>query len=134
MQLTNRKALITIVIGLGIIVAAGIGLQRLVVYVHELHPNAITQAMASWELEYAKTPTDEHFERQIGILEYVRNYYPYEHDPNYKGTELAKMLAAQRERTLQAIAKGLKESSGQDFGTDEKAWRDWYAKNWAKMK
>lgn len=134
MQRTNRKTLVSVVVGLVILLAVSIGLQRLAVYVHELHPRTIAQEMASWELEYAKAPADGHFERQIDMLEYVRNYYPYEHDPDYKGSELAETLAAQRESTLQAIGKGLKAYSGQDFGTDEEAWRDWYAKNGAKLK
>ncbi len=134
MQKSVYKAMMVVTITFAVLVAAVIGLQKLTVFVHEMHPRAVEQEMASWEPLYGKTPAARDFGRCVEMLGYVRNYYPYEDDPEYKGSELAESLAVQRERTLQAIATGLKEASGQDFGTDEKSWKEWYAKNGAKMK
>ena len=101
--------------------------------IDELH-RCITRELASWQQQYSEVKDLNEAHRYIDLLSYVKTYYTYEDTPEYVGSEIASVLSSQRARTLQSIANALKDFTGQDFGTDGKAWKDWYAKNWNKVK
>jgi hypothetical protein len=46
--------------------------------------------------------------------------------PGYRGSARTEAeLEAQRTRTQEALAAGLQEFTGQDFGTDAAQWQEW---------
>jgi hypothetical protein len=92
-----------------------------------IHQMSVKNELAGWEREYSSVHSWRDVGRAIDLLEYAQNYYVP--GPGYRGsarTEAA--VEAQRARTLAAIATGLREFTGQDFGSDVARWREWYAR------
>jgi hypothetical protein len=89
-----------------------------------VHQRGVTNEMASWEREYRTLRDWREAWRAAEMLEYARNYYVP--GPGYRGsTRTESELEAQRARTLAAIAGGLREFTGEEFGTDAAKWREW---------
>lgn len=89
-----------------------------------IHMRSVKNELADWEQEHRTIRDWRQAWQAAGMLEYVRVYYVpgegYRSTPEYE-TE----LAAQRDRTLSAIVTGLREYTGQDFGTDAAEWKEW---------
>jgi hypothetical protein len=90
------------VAAVGLLFAANAGRHALGRYIRDVHPRTVTRMLAQWEVELRDDPSP-------GMLEYVENHYRYEDMPEYLNTEVAIELAAQRERTMEAIRAGLRE-------------------------
>jgi hypothetical protein len=88
------------------------------------HQRSVTRSLAFWEQEDSRVRNWQEVDHAIGLLEYVQGYYVpgpgYHSDPV---TEAA--LEAQRARTLAALAAGLRQFCGADFGADVRLWREW---------
>src|SRR5262249_15212383 len=88
------------------------------------HQRSVTHSLAAWAQEDSRVSNWQEADHAIDMLEYVEGYYApgpgYHSDPQ---TEAA--LQAQRARTLAAIATGLHEFCGEDFGADVYRWREW---------
>jgi len=88
------------------------------------HQRSVTRSLAAWAQEDSRVGTWQEADHAIDMLEYVEGYYVpgpgYHSDPQ---TEAA--LEAQRARTLVAIAAGLRQFCGEDFGADVCRWREW---------
>jgi hypothetical protein len=89
-----------------------------------IHQTAVKNEMAAWEREYRTLRDWREAWRAAGMLDYIRTYYfP---GPGYRGSARTEAeLETQRARTLEAIAAGLREFTGQDFGTDTARWQEW---------
>lgn len=82
--------------------------------------------MENWEREYRTLHDWREAWQAAGMLDYVKWYYAP--GPGYRGSaRTVAELQAQRARTLDAIAAGLREFTGQDLGTDTDRWRKWIA-------
>jgi hypothetical protein len=88
------------------------------------HQRSVTRSLADWEQQDSRVGNWQEVDHVIGLLEYVQAYYVpgpgYHSDPD---TEAA--LEVQRARTLTALAAGLRQFCGVDFGTDVRRWREW---------
>jgi hypothetical protein len=90
-----------------------------------VHQTGVKKELASWEREYRVLHNWREAWLAAGMLEYTRNYYVP--GPGYRGSARTEAeLEAQRERTLLAISSGLREFTGQDFGTDGEKWQKWF--------
>jgi hypothetical protein len=123
----NRRRVVTVALigGLAAVVALVLYVSRnFEVWAVAVHQRGVTRSLGEWEGEYSGVTTWPEADRAIGMLEYVQGYYVpgpgYRSDPQ---TELA--LETQRARTAAAIAAGLREFSGEDFGVDVPRWRAW---------
>jgi hypothetical protein len=91
-----------------------------------VHQRSVTRELAEWAEEYRLVRTWAEADRGINMLEYVQWYYVpaegYRSDPS---TEAA--LETQRTATVNSIVAGLREFTGQDFGSDLTKWRAWRA-------
>src|SRR5262245_36022734 len=91
------------------------------------HQRSVKNELSAWEREYSSVRDWREVGRAIDLLEYAQNYYVP--GPGYRGRARTEAeLEAQRARTLRAIAAGLREFTGQDFGSDAARWREWYAR------
>jgi hypothetical protein len=88
------------------------------------HQRSVMRSLAAWAQENSRVGSWPEADHAIDMLEYVQGYYlpgpGYHSDP---ATEAD--LEAQRARTLAAIAVGLCQFSGEDFGVDVRRWRAW---------
>jgi hypothetical protein len=123
------RAIILAALGLAIIAAIVFGVQVIERMIFEAHPRAVQRALASWEDDYRKVENIQEFHRNIDMLVYIRDHYPYENMPDYKDSEVGRDLALQRAHTTEVIVNALREYSGQDYGDDEKAWLEWPRNN-----
>ena len=89
-------------------VAAAFGIYQIDILLRDVHPQNITRALAQWEIDYRHVG-DQGASHHRGMLEYVENHYRYEDMPEYRDVPVANELAAQRQRTLNAIRAGLEE-------------------------
>jgi hypothetical protein len=96
------------------------------------HHRAVAAELASWESEYGVVHNDKEAWRAAQMVGYIERYYVpapgYESD---SATENA--LEDQRERTLKAIVKALREYTGKDYGMDGKKWEEWAQNEKAKI-
>lgn len=89
-----------------------------------LHQRSVTRSLADWEREFAVVRDRHEADRAIDMLEYVAGYYVP--GSGYRGDAITEAaLKNQRQRTLNAIATGLRQYAGQDFGVDAAQWRAW---------
>jgi hypothetical protein len=87
-----------------------------------VHQRSVTRELAVWAEEYGKVRNRQEAERAVDMLEYVRHYYVpgpgYRSDPMTEAT-----LEEQRKQTVGAIVAGLREFTGENFGTNSERWR-----------
>jgi hypothetical protein len=89
-----------------------------------VHQRGITRELKTWEGKYGHVHTWDEARQNIGVLNYVQQYYVP--GPNYHSDpETEAKLEAQRARTVQAIVSALKTFTGQDFGDDAARWEEW---------
>ena len=89
-----------------------------------IHQTSVRNKMAGREREYRTLRDWREAWLAAGMLDYTKTYYVP--GPGYRGSVRTEAeLEAQRARTLAAIAAGLREFTGQDFGTDTARWRQW---------
>ena len=88
------------------------------------HQRGVTRSLAGWEKEYGRVQSWQEARRAADMLEYVQRYYVP--GGGYQGDAATEeRLEAQRARTVEAIAAGLREFTGRDFGTDAEGWQRW---------
>lgn len=113
----------------GLLLLIAFGIPALAGWVNGIHPRNVARMLASWGQEYSHPANAAEAARSVGMLGAFKNHYRYEDIPEERDIEAVKELAAQRDRTLQLIAEGLRRYSGQDFGSDADQWRAWLATN-----
>jgi len=111
--------------GIAVVVpCAGVAWRLIEVGPAGIHQISVTKEMAGWEQEYRTVHDWRQAWKAAGMLGYTRTYYVP--GPGYRGSvQTEAELEAQRERTLAAIAAGLREFTGQDFATDAAKWKEW---------
>jgi hypothetical protein len=113
-------------LSLGLIgIVGAVVLPRLIAWLDEMHPRNITRQLAAWESQYDEVSTLEEAKSRIALMEYVRDHYRYEDMLEYRGNKVIAALAAQRAKTLKAMADSLRAYSGEDHGDDPTGWQKW---------
>jgi hypothetical protein len=89
-----------------------------------IHQTSVMNELAAWEREYSTPRDGREALRAAEMLEYIQNNYVP--SPGYRGSVKTETeLEAQRTRTQETIVAGLRQFTGQDFGTDVAKWQEW---------
>jgi hypothetical protein len=107
MAVKRLRSLVFILLLAAIGVAGAAGVSATYRFIRDVHPRTVTRFLKQVEDEFRRRAKGSGDDYARGMIEYVQNHYPYENMPEHCDTVVAKELAAQRKRTLDAISASL---------------------------
>lgn len=123
-RIVTRAAIALVAAALCVLLFKFVAVPQITSFAAATHQRSVTRSLAEWANDYGKPQNDDEATRAVDMLEYIPTYYPLQ-DGYRSDSETEAALERQRVETISAIIVGLRDFSGQDFGSNASKWRQW---------